>query len=89
MRAAQWQLTTTPTKIVDKVTADTVFMVLNRSMDSYIYLQFGNMPGHILDAWPVRPGDVFVLDPRIAREYMDAIWIWTDFPGISNVVLLG
>ena len=89
MRSAQWNITTTPIKIIDQVTSNTVFMLLNRSPDKLIYLQFGNMPGHTLDAWPVRANEVFVLDPRVARETMDAIWIWGEVENINNVVLIG
>lgn len=86
MRSQQLGLTLNPQKYVSANDETKIFQCMNLSVANKIFVQFGEAPGHSNDAWPIRPGDVYTLDPAAPKQ---TIWLWSDLAGIDNRVIIG
>jgi hypothetical protein len=89
MRASRHDCSPTPyefNKLVGVDAATRICMFKNTDAVARVLVQFGEQQGHYLDAWPIEPGETFVLDPAAPK---DQIWLASDTASAKLNVLMG
>lgn len=86
MRSQKLSLTTNPVAFSYKNKTNRIFQAFNLSTADTIYLQFGDAPGTIDDAWPVGAGQQYTLDPAAP---VDTVWVWASTANIGCRFIMG